>query len=194
MSYHGAHKDKLAPTQLAELDDTRAFQGLTTAQHRFVMLMFQGLSNVEAYRAVYDTSHMQESSIYSAARDAAALPLVTAKLREMRQRLEAQSTLAPNLTRELILNGIQAIALAGDKDSTRLRAFELLGKTVGIDLFRDTIVTEKRVRTVDDVERELKDRLEELRTSLTVEGEARRVDSPAAAAPGARDRRRKPKA
>ena len=183
--------ENLAASVYQPLDESRAFQGLTSAQYRFVSLVFSGFQNVQAYRAVYDTSHMTESSVYSAARDLAANPLVAAKIRELRERSDLQSTLSPDITREFVLNGIKDIALTEPKGSTRLAAYIALGKTVGIDLFREVHVTEKRVRTVEDVETELKDRLAELQRQLTtVEGEARRVD----ATPAPRDRRRKPKA
>jgi hypothetical protein len=146
---------------------------------------------MEAYRAVFDVSGMAEGTAYKKAAEMAEMPLVKAKLREMRARVEAQSTLAPGLTREFVINGIMDMAITATKESVRLNALQTLGKTVGIDLFREVHVTEKRVRTVEDVETELKDRLAELQKQLTtVEGEARRVDG---AAPGARDRRRKPK-
>jgi hypothetical protein len=88
-----------------------------------------------------------------------------------------------------VINGIMDMAITATKESVRLNALQTLGKTVGIDLFRETVVHEKRVRTVEDVETELKDRLAELQRQLTtVEGEARRVD----ATPAPRDRRRKP--
>jgi hypothetical protein len=185
-----ASPESLTPKQQLQLDDSRAFQGLTTAQHRMVLLMFQGLKNAEAYRAVYDTSGMAESTIAFNAARIAAEPAVAAKLREMRTKVEAQSTLAPNLTREFVINGVMGLATNATKESVQLGALLALGKVVGIDLFRETVVHEKRVRTVEDVETELKDRLAELQRQLTtVEGEARRVD----AAPAPRDRRRKPK-
>lgn len=173
------------------LDDARPFEGLTTAQHKMVMLMFSGLQQTEAYRAVYDTSHMQESSIYSAARDMAAKPLVVAKLREMRQRAEAQATLAPNLTRNFVLNGVMGLALSASKESVQLAAYQTLGKTVGIDLFRDVHLTEKVTRTPDDVDKELKTRLLELQQRLTIDASANKPDAPGDTATP-RDRRRKP--
>jgi hypothetical protein len=174
-----------------ELDGSRPFEGLTSAQYRFVSLVFSGYQNVQAYQAVYDTAGMATSTIYSKANELVNLPNVAAKIRELRERSDIQSTLSPGITREFVLNGIKDIALTEPKGSTRLAAYIALGKTVGIDLFREVHVTEKRVRTVEDVESELKDRLAELQKQLTtVEGEARRVDG---AAPGARDRRRKPK-
>jgi hypothetical protein len=184
----------LAPVKEAQLVDKYAFQGLTSAQHRFVMLVFSGLSNVEAYRAVFDVTGWADTSVYTSAYDMANKPLIKAKLTELRQRVEAQSTLAPNLTREFILNGLMGLAINATKESVQLGALQTLGKTIGIDLFRDTVVTEKRVRTVEEVERELRTRLEDLKRTLTIEGESRPADSTPAAAPAARDRRRKPKA
>jgi len=115
-------------------------------------------------------------------------PKVNAKLRELRVKAEANSTLAASLTKSFVLNGIMSIALEGDKDSTRLRAYELLGKTVGLDLFRTTVVTETRTRTPEEIDAELRERLAGLADTLTIEGEARRVEKPAPD-----DRRRKPR-
>ncbi len=183
--------ENLSASNIMELDGSRPFEGLTSAQYRFVSLVFSGYQNVQAYQAVYDTAGMATSTIYSKANELVNLPNVAAKIRELRERSDIQSTLSPGITREFVLNGIKDIALTEPKGSTRLAAYIALGKTVGIDLFREVHVTEKRVRTVEDVESELKDRLAELQKQLTtVEGEARRVDG---AAPGARDRRRKPK-
>lgn len=180
--------ERLEPVAVATLDESRAFQGLTAAQHRAVMLVMSGLSNTDAYRAVFDTAHMADTSVYSAARDFFMSPLILAKIRELRARREAQSTLAPSVNREFILNGIQGLAESADKDSTRLAAYVALGKVQGIDLFREVHVTEKVVRTVEDVERELKTRLTELKAQLTIDGESKPVDAQPAA-----DRRRKPK-
>jgi hypothetical protein len=181
--------ENLNASNVMELDGSRPFEGLTSAQYRFVSLVFSGYQNVQAYQAVYDTAGMATSTIYSRANELINSPNVAAKIRELRERADLQSTLSPGVTREFVLNGIKDIALTEPKGSTRLAAYIALGKTVGIDLFRETVVHEKRVRTVEDVETELKDRLAELQRQLTtVEGEARRVD----ATPAPRDRRRKP--
>ena len=180
--------ERLEPVAVTTLDESRAFQGLTSAQQRFVNLVFSGLTNAEAYRAVYDTTGMAEMTWRGRASELINLPLVRAKIAELRSRVEAQSTLAPNITREFILNGIKNLALTAQKESTQLAAYQTLGKAVGVDLFRDVHVTEKITRTVDDVERELKTRLTELRDQLTIDGDSKPVDAPPAA-----DRRRKPK-
>jgi hypothetical protein len=175
------------------LDINDPFGGMTSKMARFVDFSFSGMSDTEAYRQAYDTAHMTESSIYSAARDVAKNPLVTAKLRQLQDARDAKSTLLAFLNREYVLEGIMKIANTGDKDSVRLRAFELLGKTVGLDLFRETTRVERVDRTPADVDRELKERLQAM--MLTIEGDAHPVEMPGAAKPQPavpRDRRRKP--
>ena len=88
-----------------------------------------------------------------------------------------------------VLNGLMRLATSAEKESVQLGAWQTLGKTVGIDLFRETVVHETRSRTVEDVEQELKQKLDALRAGLTIEGKAERVE-PGAVKP---DRRRKPK-
>jgi len=180
---------------LRDLDDP--FGGMTSKMAKFADLSFSGLSDIEAYRQSYDVSGMTPRSIATKAHEVAHHPLVTSKLRELQQAREAQSILISRLGKEYVLEGIMKIAERGDKDSTKLRALELLGKTAGIDLFRETTRVEHVNRTPEDVERELKARLGEM--MKTIEGSARAAepDSPAdkpkpAPAAAGRDRRRKP--
>jgi len=173
------------------------FGGMTSKMAKFVDLSFSGLSDIEAYRQSYDVSGMAARTIAVRAHEVAHHPLVTVKLRELQEAREAQAILVARLGKEYVLEGIMKIAERGDKDSTRLRAYELLGKTAGIDLFRETTRVEHVNRTPEDVERELKARLGEM--MKTIEGSARvaEPDSPAdkpkpAPAAAGRDRRRKP--
>jgi hypothetical protein len=171
------------------LDDSDAYQGLTSAQHRFVTASISGLNDTEAYRMAFRPVGMSDTALWQAAHTVSQLPQVKAKITELRQKAEAQATLAPNLTREFVTNGIMGLALNATKESVQLGAYIALGKTVGIDLFRDVHVTERVTRTAEDVDKELKARLLELQRTLTIEGEAR----PAEPAPDTRrDRRRKP--
>lgn len=88
-------------------------------------------------------------------------------------------------------------------DAVKLRALELLGKTVGIDLFREVVVTERRERNSEDVDKELRERLAQLKhavldiTARHVDNEEQhvsgRLELTATARPVPRaDRRRKP--
>jgi hypothetical protein len=182
-------------TTLQELDETDGLQGLTSKQYRFAIAMFSGLSHVAAYRDTYDCSGMADATIQGKASELAHHPLVTAKMRELRVKVDQQTTLAPYLSRELVLNGLLRLATSATKESVQLGAYIALGKTVGIDLFREVHVTERITRTPEDVDRELLDHINKLKPVL--EGQARDVTPNGAAKikPGSssgRDRRRKP--
>lgn len=185
-------------TILQELDESDGLQGLTSFQYRFAVASFSGLNDTDAYRSITDVSNMTETTIRGNAARLAQHPLVRAKLQELRVKLDGQTSLAPGLNREFVLNGIMGLAISAQKDSTRLAAYIALGKTVGIDLFREVHVTEKITRTVEDVDKELREHLTRLQS--TIDGQARDV-TPAPGskivpkeAAGRRDRRRKPTA
>jgi hypothetical protein len=201
------------PTRAAltrQLDPDDAFEGLTSKQAKFVSLSFSGLSDAEAYRQAYDCSGMKDTSIGAAAYQLSKHPLVTLKLQALRIKRDEQTSLAPlleELKREWILEGIMQLAKGATKESVRLGAYIALGKTVGIDLFRETTVIERRERTAEDIDRELKERLRALQPMIDgsavdvtpVPGAGVRTSRPGAAAakvdpvePGRRDRRRKP--
>ncbi len=165
--------------------------GLTTKQFRFATLVFSGLSNADAYRAAYDCSGMLDTSVYTRAADVASLPAVQSKVRELRVKVETQSTLSANLNRDFVLNGLMRLASGAEKETVQLGALQTLGKTVGIDLFRDTVVHETRARSVEDVEQELKAKLDAMRQGLTIEGTAEHVAAKSGS-PLPKDRRRKP--
>jgi hypothetical protein len=177
-------------TTLQELDETDGLQGLTSRQYRFAVACFSGLSDADAYRKAYNCEGMTDASVYSASALLAKHPLVNAKLKELRLKVDSQTTLAPYLTRELVINGILSLATTATKESVRLNAYIALGKTVGIDLFREVHVTERVTRTPEDVDKELLDHINRLKPVL--EGKAVDV-TPGAKEGGTRaDRRRKP--
>jgi len=184
-------------TVLQELDDSAGLQGLTSKQYAFATKVFSGMSYSDAYREAYPDQNMSPEVLSRTASTLAAHPLVVAKLRELRVKTDSQTTLAPYLNRELVLNGLLRLATTATKESVQLGAYIALGKTVGIDLFREVHVTEKITRTPEDVDRELLDHINRLKPVL--EGSARDVTpgnegakpTPKGAGAG-RDRRRKP--
>lgn len=160
--------------------------GLTTKQFRFATLVFSGMSNVDAYRTAYECVGMNESTVKNRAYEIAGEPAVQEKVRALRLQVESQSTLSLVLSRNFVLNGLMRLATTAEKESVQLGALQTLGKTVGIDLFRETVRHETVNRSVEDVERDLKDKLEQLRQGLTIEGKSHQVENKP------RDRRRKP--
>jgi len=150
------------------------------------------MSNTDAYRAAYDCTGMAEFTVSKRASELANHPLVAAKVRELREQTDKQSTLSVALSRNFVLSGLMRLATTAEKESVQLGAYQTLGKTVGIDLFRETVVHETRSRTPEQVEAELKEKLDAMRAGLTIDGAARQVE-PDTPKPTADRRRRKAK-
>lgn len=167
------------------------FLGLTASMDRYCRARFAGANPSEAYRQAYNCERSSAATVANNASDLEADPRIVSRVQQMVERRDTLSSLAPRVTKEFVLNGVVDLALNADKDSTRLRAFELLGKSVGIDLFRETHVTEKRDRTVEEVDAALREHLASL--APMIEGTARDTTQ-AKAVPTAKDRRRKPTA
>lgn len=178
--------ETLEPSTLQPVEN-HALGGLTPKQYRFVTTAFSGMSYADAYREVYDCDDMDVVTIGRRASEEIRKPLVAAKLRALRVAADQKATQLPGLNREFVLNGIMDIAINGERENNRLAAYVWLGKSTGIDVFREITVVERRTRTPEDVDKELRAKIQELMT--TIDGTSRPVAP--AAAPG--DRRRKPK-
>lgn len=168
-------------TEHVYLNDNKVLQGLTGAQFQFALAVHNGASYADAYRQIRDTTGVPPDRIWSRANDFANRPRVKAKIEELRLKSEQPATLAPSLSREWILNGIMDLAQNADKDSTRLAAFIALGKTAGVDLFREIKLTQKDTRKVEDIERELKQRLEDLANAARIIDVSPRAEVPSPA-------------
>lgn len=178
-----------------ELDPDDGLQGLTSAQQSFARLVFAGLSSTEAYSRAFgiDASNPNVGKMaHRLLHDAG----VNAKLVELRQKAEAQTSLAPLVNREAILQGIHGLALNGNKDSVRLAAYIALGKTREINLFGSEPIDKPKERSPEDIDRQLLDLIRGMRA--TIEGQAVDVtpakEKPPAGTGGVAGRKRKPRA
>lgn len=161
---------------------------LTTKMELFVTNSLSGMSDVAAYRAAYDCEGMTDQTIGRRAHEVAHHPIVKAKIKRLIAERNSATTLAPFLTREWILNGVAHLAQYASKEAVQLNAYKLLGQTVGIDLFRETTVVERRQRSPEEIDAELRRRLDEL--AITIDGQATRQAPAVTQQPT--DRRRKP--
>jgi hypothetical protein len=146
-----------SPDSLAviELEDS-ALEGLTSAQQAFVRLVHSGLSNTEAYRRVYGQGERSDNALGVAAHTVAHDPKVQLKLKYLREKSEAQSSLLPRINREYVIDGIKK--LADDekiKANTRLAAYIALGKTREVNLFGSDPIEQPQQRSVDDIDKQL---------------------------------------
>jgi hypothetical protein len=63
----------------------------------------------------------------------------------------------PHIGKDFVITGIAALALNATKQSDQLRAYELLGKAVG--LFKPEEKLVEQPKTIGDVDAQLRDRL-----------------------------------
>lgn len=182
------------------LDPLRVLQGLTPKQEAYAQARFAGAGPAEAYTASFDASGSKPETVKRMAHDVDRNPNVAARVAQLMAERMKQSSLLPFLSQEFVTDGIMRIAMFGSKESVQLQAYALLGKVAGIDLFRETTRIEKVDRTAEDVDRELKAKLQALMNGMTIEGSANaspaevgKVEAAKPAPAGLkRDRRRKP--
>ena len=190
--------DTLAEEFATALNPLRIFQGLTARQEVYALARFRGEGQRDAYKEAYGDDEKDPEAIRRRAHDLDRHPAVVARIGQLTADRMKHSSLLPHLSPEFVTDGIMRTAMFGEKESNRLRAYELLGKVAGIDLFRETTRVERVDRTAEDVDRELKAKLQALMNGMTIDGTASSVPAsqPAAVKPtpaGAKpDRRRKP--
>ena len=134
--------------QVQVLRDDRAMRGLTVKQYEYVLQRLEGLGVTDAYTAAYEVGEgVARPTVTVMAAQVEANPKVQALLRERLMEREAVYEGLPVISRDFVLTGIAALAVSGDKESTRLKGYELLGKArrAGPKSFADHLVRFPRV-------------------------------------------------
>ena len=135
---------------------------LTIKQRAFVDEIIRGKlgSYKEAYAKVYDVTLTKTGKIPKwvevEASRLIANPKVALSLHKAIQRKEDVAVASSLRTRNYVLERLMSESKEADSDSTRVRALELLGKTVS--LFNDTIEI-KEARDSDDIEAEIEEKI-----------------------------------
>lgn len=119
------------------LNKHHALQGLTAQQEMFCKLIFTGMPQVDAYRRAYRVEHATSETVSHMAKRAAKTPRVVARLNQLHAAWQQRASLDGLIRRDEIARGIASIAFnEAVKPGDRLRAYEMLGKIGGIDLFK----------------------------------------------------------
>ena len=105
---------------------------LTSRQKQFVEEVVDGMSATEAYRASYKATHMSPKTIWEASSRLSKHPKVVARLGELRAEKEVQERMLRLSYGDFVINEIQELAINAKSDRARIKALELLGKTVGL--------------------------------------------------------------
>lgn len=152
----------------------RVMEGLSPRMEAYARARVAGAGKSEAYRSAYNCTNQLDSTVATSAAELEAHPKVVARTRDLVAQRDAQTSHAPAVGRDWVMTGLVKIANDEDqKTSDRIRCYELVGKSAGIDLFRDVTVHEKTTRTVEEIEREIRDRL--AKAGVQIDGQSRDV-------------------
>ena len=138
---------------------------LTIKQRQFVDEIIKGKlgSYKEAYAKVYDVTLNKDGSIPKWVEVEASKLVANPKIAISIQRAIAkkeQSAVASSLrTRNYVIDQLYKESKESDSDSARIRALELLGKSVS--LFSDVVET-KEARSSEEVEADIEERIQAL--------------------------------
>ena len=154
--------DKVKITKIPKDKD----QPLTSKQLEFAQLIADGFTKAEAFRKAYDVSpDTKEKSIHEMASKTFNNVKVISRVKAIQhQKAEDQRMLGIKQA-EFIMKRLEQEATDMENNSaSRIRALELMGKTHMVGLFADKleIKTENINMTADELEDQLKDKLQKL--------------------------------
>ncbi len=121
---------------------------LTAKQTKFINEVSEGSTQSSAYRKVYDTSRMTPKTVWEESSRLRKHPKVSARIVELEAEKEARQRVQALSREDRILNELEDIAFGSTNAMARLKALELLGKTVG--LFKPKEVPEQ-TKTADEL-------------------------------------------
>jgi hypothetical protein len=134
---------------------------LTGKQEAFAQAVAKGAVLSDAYREAYDAERMKDKTIWEEACKLAQNPKVSARVKTLQAQMEEDRRTREARREEFVLKRLQEEAMQADTDGARVRALELLGKTVG--LFSDRVEIEQAgERSAAEIEAELQARLSRL--------------------------------
>ena len=137
---------------------------LTGKQEAFAKLVAGGAVLSDAYRECYAADSMKDSTVWSEACRLAQNPKVSARIKDIQADMEADRRTIERRREEWVLKRLSEEADQADNASSRIRALELVGKTVG--MFTDRVEqADTTERSASDIERELRAKLERLARS-----------------------------
>jgi hypothetical protein len=136
-------------------------QPLTGKQEAFAKLVAGGAVLSDAYRECYSADNMKNSTLWSEACRLAQNPKVSARIKDIQADMEQSQRMRLLRREEWVLKSLQEEAVSADNASSRIRALELVGKTIG--MFTDRVEqTDTTERTASEIERDLRAKLDRL--------------------------------
>ena len=105
---------------------------ITKCQKKFANAIFSGATKTAAYKEAYTTEKMSSKTVWEASSRLSKHPKIVARLDELRLEKEAEERMLRLCYSDFVINELQKLALNSKSDRTRVKALELLGKTVGL--------------------------------------------------------------
>ena len=105
---------------------------LTLKQKTFAENIHKGIPFSRAYRTAYNSDGMTPKTLWEAASRLSKNPKVVARLDELRAEKEAEECMLRLSYGYLVISELQSMALNSKSCRVRIKALELLGKTVGL--------------------------------------------------------------
>lgn len=139
---------------------TETAQSLTAKQEAFAVAVADGKTLSDAYRSAYDAENMKDSTVWTEASLLMDHPKVSARVAGIQKAREEKSLHDHARLKRLVLERLHNEALTADSDSARIRALELLGKSIA--MFTDRVEQDDTQRSSADLERELMEKLKQL--------------------------------
>ena len=134
--------------------------GLTAKQEAFAQEVAKGKTLSDAYRHSYDAENMKDATVWNEASRLMDNPQVTARVKSIQDATEARTLHDHARLKRLVLERLHNEAMTADSDSARIRALELLGKSIA--MFTDKVEQETSEKSAGELERELLERLSRL--------------------------------
>ena len=142
--------------------------GLTEKQERFAHLVSDGQNFSAAYREVYDTDDMSQPSVWREAHRLSRNDKVAMRIAELVAARQDEERLQAHMRTYRVTAHLEEMMTSGTSETTRLRAAELLGKTVG--LFAEKPPAKEDNRSLPELEAELVERMAKLKVTGAVGG------------------------
>ena len=133
--------------------------GLTAKQEGFAQGVARGLTLSDAYRMAYDAEKMKDATIWTEASSLVDNPKVATRVSSLQKAQEEKTLHDHARLKRLVLERLHGEAINAESDSARIRALELLGKSIA--MFTDRVEQDDQSRTASEIEKELMKRLDE---------------------------------
>lgn len=140
---------------------------LTPKQLHFCRCIANGMTQADSYRESYNASNMNQQTIYEEASRLAKRPDIATRVKTLISQKEQALVRSTVGLKSKVLDRLEEFSrTATNQDGNRIRATELLGKSIG--LFKDVIIDDKTdIKTAEELTTILQAKLEKLQSKTT---------------------------